>query len=81
LAIDISKMSHRLIGSTREAVVTDFVNPHNNGRLIVTTEAGTRTERRGHRSSYTYQFEPSRGPDDAPDRRVVPGNRPSPRKN
>jgi predicted dehydrogenase len=54
---DHHQMSHRLIGSAGEAVVTDFVNPHNDDRLIVTTEAGTRTEHLGTRSSYTYQLE------------------------
>ena len=50
-------MSHRLIGSTGEAVITDFVNPHNDDRLIVTTKDGTRIEHLGKRSSYTYQLE------------------------
>jgi predicted dehydrogenase len=51
------QMSHRLIGTTGEAVITDFVNPHNDDRLIVTTKDGTRTEHLGKRSSYTYQLE------------------------
>jgi len=38
-------------------VITDFVNPHNDDRLIVTTKAGSRTEHLGNRSSYTYQLE------------------------
>jgi len=50
-------MSYRLIGTTGEAVITDFVNPHNDDRLIVTTKDGTRTEHHGRRSSYTYQLE------------------------
>ena len=57
MASDHHQMSHRLIGSSGEAVITDFVNPHNDDRLIVTTENGTRTEHLGHRSSYTYQLE------------------------
>lgn len=57
MAADHHQMSHRLIGSTGEAVITDFVNPHNDDRLVVSTEAGTRTEHLGNRSSYTYQLE------------------------
>lgn len=57
MASDHHQMSHRLIGSTGEAVIKDFVNPHNDDRLIVTTKNGTRTEHLGSRSSYTYQLE------------------------
>ena len=57
MASDHHQMSHRLIGSAGEAVITDFVNPHNDDRLIVTTKDGTRTEHLGKRSSYTYQLE------------------------
>jgi predicted dehydrogenase len=57
MASDHHQMSHRLIGSAGEAVITDFVNPHNDDRLIVTTKDGTRTEHLGRRSSYTYQLE------------------------
>ena len=57
MASDHHQMSHRLIGSLGEAVIKDFVNPHNDDRLIVTTEDETRTEHLGNRSSYTYQFE------------------------
>ena len=57
MASDHHQMSHRLIGTAGEAVIADFVNPHHDDRLIVTTSAGTRTERLGKRSSYTYQLE------------------------
>lgn len=57
MASDHHQMSHRLIGSSGEATIADFVNPHNDDRLIVTTEDGTRTEHLGTRSSYTYQLE------------------------
>ena len=57
MASDHHQMSHRLVGSTGEAVITDFVNPHNDDRLVVTTADGTRTEHLGRRSSYTYQLE------------------------
>ena len=57
MASDHHQMSHRLIGTGGQAVITDFVNPHNDDRLIVTTKAGVRTEHLGRRSSYTYQLE------------------------
>jgi predicted dehydrogenase len=57
MASDHHQMSHKLIGSSGEAVITDFVNPHNDDRLIVTTGHESRTEHLGNRSSYTYQLE------------------------
>ena len=57
MSSDHHQMSHRLIGSAGEAVITDFVNPHDDDRLIVTTNDGARTEHLGRRSSYTYQLE------------------------
>jgi predicted dehydrogenase len=57
MASDHHQMSHTLIGSAGEAVITDFVNPHNDDRLIVTTADESRTEHLGNRSSYTYQLE------------------------
>lgn len=57
MASDRHQMSHRLIGSTGEAVIKDFVNPHNDDRLVVTTGDDTRTEHLGNRSTYTYQLE------------------------
>jgi predicted dehydrogenase len=57
MASDHHEMSHKLIGSAGEAVIVDFVNPHNDDRLIITTANETRTEHLGNRSSYTYQLE------------------------
>ena len=57
MASDHHQMSHRLVGTAGEAVITDFVNPHQDDRLIITTKADTRTEHLGRRSSYTYQLE------------------------
>src|SRR6476659_5077866 len=57
MASNHHEMSHRLVGTAGEAVITDFVNPHDDDRLVVTTAAGTRTEHLGRRSSYTYQLE------------------------
>jgi predicted dehydrogenase len=47
----------RIIGSRGEAAAVNFVEPHHDDRVIVTTAAGTRTEELGRRSSYTYQLE------------------------
>jgi predicted dehydrogenase len=57
MASDQHQMSHKLIGSAGEAVILDFVNPHNDDRLMVTTADETRTEHLGNRSSYTFQLE------------------------
>jgi predicted dehydrogenase len=38
-------------------VALNFVEPHQDDRIVVTTAAGTRTEELGRRSSYTYQLE------------------------
>ncbi|HET6952395.1 MAG TPA: Gfo/Idh/MocA family oxidoreductase, partial [Acidimicrobiales bacterium] len=57
MASDHHQMSHRLVGTQGEAVIKDFVNPHDDDRLMVTTKDGTRTEHLGTRSSYTYQLE------------------------
>ena len=35
----------------------NFVEPHQDDRIVVTTAAGARTEALGRRSSYTYQLE------------------------
>ena len=57
MASDHHQMSHRLVGTPGEAVIKNFVAPHNDDRLVVTTKDGTRTEHLGTRSSYTYQLE------------------------
>ena len=57
MASDHHQMSHRLVGTAGEAVIKDFVNPHDDDRLVVTTKDGARTEHLGTRSSYTYQLE------------------------
>ncbi len=46
-----------IIGSRGEAAALNFVEPHHDDRIIVTTAAGTRTEELGRRSSCTYQLE------------------------
>jgi hypothetical protein len=47
----------RLVGSAGELTVADYVQPHKDDRVIVTSRAGTRTEELGKRSSYCYQLE------------------------
>jgi predicted dehydrogenase len=49
--------SYRLVGSRGQAFAPEFVRPHLDDRIEVTTPAGTRVEELGRRSSYTYQLE------------------------
>ena len=71
MASDHHQMSHRLIGSAGEAVITDFVNPHNDDRLIVTTKDGTRTEHLGNAPPTPTSSRPS-------PRRYAPAYPPAP---
>jgi predicted dehydrogenase len=57
MASDRRQMTYRVIGSRGEALVTNFVEPHRDDRLIIQTPAGRHVERHGTRSSYTYQLE------------------------
>jgi predicted dehydrogenase len=50
-------MTLRMVGSAGELTVADYVQPHKDDRVRVTTSAGTRTEELGKRSSYLYQLE------------------------
>ena len=50
------RMSHRVVGTRGQAEIVDFVNPHIDDRLIVTTADGARVEQPGDDSSYTYQL-------------------------
>jgi hypothetical protein len=50
-------MTLRLVGSAGELTVADYVQPHKDDRVTVTTGAGTRIEELGKRSSYIYQLE------------------------
>ncbi|WP_433868515.1 Gfo/Idh/MocA family protein [Saccharopolyspora sp. CA-218241] len=47
----------RITGSRGSAEAADFVLPHTDDRLTVTTGAGTRVEHLGRRSSYAYQLD------------------------
>jgi predicted dehydrogenase len=50
-------MTLRLVGSAGELTVADYVQPHKDDRVLVTSRAGTRIEELGKRSSYCYQLE------------------------
>jgi len=57
MGYDRVEMTFRVVGEKGEAVAHNFVQPHLDDRLTVTTGAGSRTESLGNRSSYTYQLE------------------------
>ena len=54
---EAQELSYRIVGSAGEALVTNFILPHIDDRVVVRTAAGERVEHMGHRSSYTYQLE------------------------
>lgn len=49
--------SIQAIGSRAEALVHNFIKPHEDDRLTVRSAAGERVERLGTRTSYSYQLE------------------------
>jgi predicted dehydrogenase len=57
MAGDERRMICRMVGDRGEATAANFVEPHLDDRVTVTTTRGTRVERLGTRSSYTYQLE------------------------
>jgi predicted dehydrogenase len=57
MVADRLEFSCRLVGSRGQAFAPNFVQPHVDDRVIVTTPDGERTEHLGRRSSYTYQLE------------------------
>lgn len=57
MAADSFLMRHRVIGSRGEATVPDFIHPHEDDRLIIDDQTGSRVEHLGTRSSYTYQLD------------------------
>jgi predicted dehydrogenase len=57
MASDRRAMTYRVVGSRGEALVTNFVEPHLDDRLLLRTPAGEHVEHHGRRSSYTYQLE------------------------
>jgi len=50
-------MTFRIVGTNGEAVAHNFVQPHLDDRLSVSTNSQSRVETLGKRSSYTYQLE------------------------
>jgi hypothetical protein len=78
MAGDRDRWPFRVVGTRGEATAANFVQPHLDDRVLISTEAGDRVEELGRRSSYTYQLEALRahlrdgtplpvGPDDAVD--------------
>jgi predicted dehydrogenase len=57
MAAEYRSYTYRIIGSRGEATAENFVQPHVDDRVTVTTAGGTRVERLGRRSSYAYQLE------------------------
>lgn len=51
------RFSLHLTGSRGEVTAPNFVAPHRDDRLIISTSTGMRTEHLGARSSYTYQLD------------------------
>ena len=47
----------RVTGTLGEALVHNFIKPHEDDRVTVRTGAGTTVEHLGRRMSYTYQLE------------------------
>lgn len=54
---DEVRMTFRITGTRGAAEAANFVLPHLDDRVTVTTGAGRRVEELGRRSSYTYQLE------------------------
>jgi predicted dehydrogenase len=46
-----------IVGTEGEAFAHDFIRPHDDDRVTITTAAGSRVERLGTKPSYTYQLE------------------------
>lgn len=47
----------RIVGTKGDALVHNFIKPHDDDRLTIRTPAGITVERLGTRASYTYQLE------------------------
>jgi predicted dehydrogenase len=57
MAGDRDRWPFRLVGTDGEATAANFVQPHVDDRVLVSTGHGDRVEHLGTRSSYTYQLE------------------------
>jgi hypothetical protein len=51
------RMPCRIVGDRGEATAANFVEPHLDDRVFVSTPDGRRVEELGRRSSYTYRLE------------------------
>lgn len=47
----------RIVGTKGDLLVHDFIKPNSDDRLTIRTQAGTRVEHHGTRTSYSYQLE------------------------
>jgi predicted dehydrogenase len=47
----------RIVGTMGDVLVHNFIKPHEDDRLTIRTPTGTRVERHGTRTSYSYQLE------------------------
>jgi predicted dehydrogenase len=54
---EIERMTFRIVGSRGFATAANFVLPHRDDRIFVSTPAGDRVEELGRRLSYTYMLE------------------------
>jgi predicted dehydrogenase len=57
MAGDRDRWPFRIVGTRGEATAANFVQPHVDDRVLISTNDGDRVEHLGHRSSYTYQLE------------------------
>jgi predicted dehydrogenase len=57
MAGDIERMTFRIAGSRGFATAANFVLPHRDDRIFVSTPVGDRVEELGTRLSYTYMLE------------------------
>jgi predicted dehydrogenase len=57
MAADEWRFTCRIVGTHGEATAANFVQPHLDDRITVTTGTGAHVEHLGRRSSYTYQLE------------------------
>lgn len=57
MAAEERRYDCRIVGAKGEVTAANFVEPHRDDRITVTTPTGTRIEELGRRSSYTYQLE------------------------
>jgi predicted dehydrogenase len=78
MAGDRDRWPFRIVGTAGEVTAANFVQPHVDDRVLVSSGQGDRVEHLGTRSSYTYQLEALRahlrdgaplpvGPDDPVD--------------